>query len=213
MTSPFRFRWYPAVAGLIGMLVSTGCAMMAPTSESYVPPPLGSTWTTVYVSTGSYGSGSRSVDSKRGERMWNGSPVVTFESTAGTVISDAKGQWIGFYVGDKPMLLWDPPLGYQWPFQVGKTWTTSHRATNNFINKVVSFDLTVRVEAYEDVKVPAGTFKTFRIKSVDTVGNENTQWFSQELGIFVKQSLKRGANNPSGVGTQEAELTAQNIRK
>ena len=61
--------------------------------------------------------------------------------------------------------------------------------------------------------MPAGTFKAFKIAYSDTTGTEDTSWFSFELGIWVKQSIKRAANSPIGAGTQEAELVSQTIRK
>jgi len=57
----------------------------------------------------------------------------------------------------------DPPLPITWPLEVGK-WRrgTVTLRTIEFPNGVL-VNLLWRVEAYEDVKVPAGTFKAFRI--------------------------------------------------
>lgn len=69
------------------------------------------------------------------------------------------------------------------------------------------------VEAYEDVKLPAGTSKTFRVRTSDTLGNENVQWFAPELGLFVKTTMRRTDKHAQGVGTRDAELTAINVKK
>lgn len=42
------------------------------------------------------------------------------------------------------------------------------------------------VAAYENVVVPAGTFKAFKLTSSDTLGNENVTWFSPQLGLFIR---------------------------
>jgi hypothetical protein len=61
--------------------------------------------------------------------------------------------------------------------------------------------------------VPAGTFKAFKVTSSDTLGNENVVWFSPELGLFLKQTLRRTEKHPAGAGTRETELVSQTIRK
>jgi hypothetical protein len=64
------------------------------------------------------------------------------------------------------------------------------------------------IEAFEDLTTPAGTFKAWRVRSADNFGNENVQWYAPDLGVFVKQSLRRTAKNPSGPGTREIELVS-----
>ena len=71
----------------------------------------------------------------------------------------------------------------------------------------------IRVEAYEDVTVPAGTFKAFKVRTTDTMGNDNVVWFSPELGIFVKQNNRRTAQHAQGPGTRDIELVSQSIRR
>lgn len=61
--------------------------------------------------------------------------------------------------------------------------------------------------------MPAGTFKAFKVGCSYTYGSEEISWLSPELGIWVKQSLKRVASSPFGDGTQEMELVSQTIRK
>jgi hypothetical protein len=108
---------------------------------------------------------------------------------------------------------WNPPIGFEWPLEVGKTWTKSYKATIQASKRIIPFDSTWKVESYEDVTVPAGTFKAFKVSYSDTIGNETVQWMSPELGIFVKRTEKRTTKYPAGPGTRESELISQNIKK
>ena len=69
------------------------------------------------------------------------------------------------------------------------------------------------IEAYEAVEVPAGRFLAFRTRYTDNVGNDNLDWVSPELGIFVKSRRTRDAKNPQGPGTFESELVSHTIRR
>ena len=214
MKARFRSVLQILSASLALALLSGGCAMMAPKMERYVAPPLGSTWVTARRDTGSYGSGSMNVPSKRADQMWQGKQMIGFESPEGTTLADSSsGDWHGVVKGSTPLMTWDPPLGWNFPLEVGKTWTKATRVTIHAANRTVPYEYTQKVEAYEEVTVPAGTFKAFKMTTSDTIGNENVQWFSPELGIFVKSNLRRTAKNASGPGTREAELVSQNIKK
>jgi len=195
------------ILGAVAMaLVSGGCGLMEPKAERYVAPPVGTTWVTAIHSTGSYGSGSRQVPGKRGERMWQGSQVVTFDGALGTILARPDGSWLGIYKGDQPIMTWDPPLTWEYPLEVGKTWTRQQQVTIHAAKRTIPYVVTQKVEAIEEVTVPAGTFKTFKISTVNTLGDDNLIWFSPELGIFVKQSNKRTAKHGQGPGTQSTEL-------
>ena len=201
-----KSRWLAAGLGL--MLVAGGCALMAPKAERYVAPPLGTTWMNARRDTGSYGSGDVQVPGSRGERMWQGQGVLTFEATGGTIVATPEGSWLGIFNRDKPVMTWDPPLNWDWPLEVGKSWTREQRVTIHAIKRTIPYTLTQKVEAHEDVTVPAGTFKAFKVSTVTSLGDENLVWFSPELGIFVKQSLKRTGPHAQGPGTREVQLLA-----
>jgi len=205
---------YLATAGLALALAAGGCATMAPKAEKYVTPPLGSTFTYSQSDTGSYGSGTTQATSKFTERMWEGKRMTAFVYPKAVILINADGAWPAWLgPDDKPILTWDPPLGYDFPLEVGKTWTKSYRVTVHATNQTMPFDSTWKVESYEDVTVPAGTFKVFLVTYSDTIGNETVQWFSPALGVFVKQSQKRTAKYPAGRGTRESELISQTITK
>jgi hypothetical protein len=192
-------------------VVSGGCAMFEPKAERYVPPPMGSTWVSERRDTGSYGSGTVRVSGKRGEQTWQGQRVIAFESTDLTTLALQDGSWVGQTRGGNPVFTWDPPISYQWPLEVGKSWQRNFRVTIHASKQTVQVNDTQTVEAYEDVTVPAGTFKAFKLRTIGP-NNDDVTWFSPELGIFVKQSLKRTAKSPLGLGTREIELISQAIR-
>jgi hypothetical protein len=213
MKSLLTFRLHLATASLAAALVAGGCSMMAPKAERYIAPPLGSTWTQAQRNTGSYGSGTAQVPFKRAERMWQGKMMGAIESPQQVILATSGGGWAVILSPDgKPILSYDPPLDYDWPLVVGKTWTKSYKMTVHAKNQVVPFDATYKVEAYEDVTVPSGTFKAFKI-SFSSIGSQDTYWFVPELGIFAKQSLRRTDKSGYGPGTREVELVSQSIKK
>jgi hypothetical protein len=210
MDSRFGFQRGLIAVGAALTLLGSGCGLMAPKAERYVAPPLGTSWVTSRNDTGSYGSGIGKVPGKRGERMWQGAKMITFEAADGTVVASSEGNWHGIFKGDTPILTWDPPLQWSWPIEVGKSWTRAQRATIHASKRTMSYEITQRVESYEDVTVPAGTFKAFKVSTKTTLGDDNLAWFSPEHGIFIKQSLKRTATHAQGAGTREIELVSYN---
>jgi hypothetical protein len=101
-------------------------------------------------------------------------------------------------------------VAWELPLEVGKKWTRKYSFTIHAANRTLAIEDAQVVEAYEDVSVPAGTFKAWRVRSTDNLGNENTQWYAPDLGVFVKQSLRRTAKNAAGAGTRDIELISYN---
>jgi hypothetical protein len=214
MKFPVSFRLRLATASLAAALVAGGCSMMEPKAESYVAPPLGSTWTMVQQNTGSYGSGTVQVPFKRAERLWEGKVTTAFVAPQQVIVATSNGSWAAILSpDDKPILSYDPPIGFDFPLVVGKTWTKSYRMTVHANKQIFPFEATYKVEAYEDVTVPAGTFKAFKISSSTNTGSQDTYWFAPEVGLFVKQSLRRTDKSGYGPGTREVELVSQTIKK
>lgn len=106
---------------------------------------------------------------------------------------------------------WQPftqtEIGRPWmdfPFQVGRTWTRDRRRYRTQSGRTV-FEYNIQqrynVMAYEEVKVPGGTFKAFKIKHTATdtcVGSEcgfgtnkrlgvRYLWYAPEVGYYVKR--------------------------
>lgn len=208
-----------ASAGLALAMVSGGCAIMAPKGARYVAPPLGSTWTQTYRNTGSFGSGTPTATIQATERTWEGKRYLAFVGPTGTILANpVDGAWSTILAPDgSPAISFDPPGGYDYPLVVDKTWTRNVRQTLHKANKTLQNEVKYKVEAYEDVTVPAGTFKAFKIRQqwfLDSkLGADNTNWFAPELGIFVKQVQRRTADSFYGPGTQEAEVISLTITK
>lgn len=91
-----------------------------------------------------------------------------------------------------------PPPSLPWPLEVGK-WgagRVSWQVPNDL--RTLSIEYTWSIEAYEDVHVPAGTFKAFRIvlswepaiKDVITMSSfpprRLVSWFAPEVQLLVK---------------------------
>ncbi len=213
MNIGISLKLHVASAVLAVTLVSGGCAMMTPKAEQHVAPPLGSTWVTARSDSGSFGSKKAQVSNKRGERMWHGEHVITFESPGFTILEHDDGRVVAFLSGEKPLVSFEPDLGFDRPLEVGHTSTSTHRMTIPGREQTVPLQITQKVEAYEDVTVPAGTFKAFKITWSESTGNENIYWVSPELGITVKSILTRTAKNSAGPGRRETELVSQTIQR
>jgi hypothetical protein len=215
MKTTHSVRLYLAIAGLASALVSGGCATTAPKGvESFVAPPLGSTFTYSQSSTGSFGSGATQVTQKVAERMWEGKRMMSIVSPAGVNVFDADGT-VPAMLGPngEPLLSFDPPMGYEYPLVVGKTWDKSCQLTVGAGKHVMPLHATWQIEAYEEVTVPAGKFKTFKVIYSNSVGEEFTSWFIPELGQSAKRVLKRSAKWFRGPGTREEELVSYTIPK
>jgi hypothetical protein len=206
MKSGFKFRLEIASAGIAAALTLGGCATT--TAERYVAPPIGSTWSNVRSDTGSYGSARVLLTGKMGEQKYN-----AFENEELTLLARANGDWVTQVRGSTPLITWDPPVGWEWPLEVGKTWTKKSSITIHAAKQTIPFEYTNKVESYENVSVAAGTFGAFKISSFDTLGNENIAWFAPDLGITVKSILKRTAKHSQGAGTREIELLSQKIAR
>jgi hypothetical protein len=201
------------VGCLAAAFAVVGCSTITPGAESYLAPSLGSTWVNARRDTGSYGSASVELRMTRGERTWEGRRLISFDTAESTLLTTLDGAYVAQVKGDTLLVSWEPEYNLQWPLEVGKSWTKPYRMTIHGSKRTVSYELNQRIEAYEDVTVPAGTFKAFRVRSSDTLGNENTIWISPEIGIFLKQSLRRTEKHAQGPGTREMEVVSISIKK
>ena len=214
MKTKHSMKLYLAFALLALALMSVGCAT-APRYERFATPPLGSTYTILRSDTGSFGSGATQITMKIAERMWEGKRMTAYVAPTGVTLATADGAFAAI-IGpdDKPILSFDPPIGYDFPLEVDKTWNKSYRVTVHATKQTIPFDSTSKVEAYEDVTVPAGTFKAFKISYFDTIGNKGTQWYTPGLGSFPKWVQERTAKYPYGSpGTRQTELISYTIAK
>ncbi|MEJ8835042.1 hypothetical protein [Ramlibacter sp. AN1133] len=198
-----------AAAALAACVGSGGGAGGGPVMSHWTPAPPGTTWQVVQRNTGSYGQDAQ-VTWTREDTRWKGAPAIGLKSSMGTVImtEPVGGRWVSVVdTGGKPVLSYDPPIGWQFPLKVGKTWSQHERMTLHASSKVVEFDFACKVEAFEKVTVRAGTFDAFRIHC-KTPGTDDIYWISPRVGPFVKTQLRRDANSMFGAGTQEQELVS-----
>ena len=194
--------------GALAVLVLVaGCASV-PSAERYVPPPQGATWTTQFSDSGSFGNGVSRGESRMATRMVDGRELLAFEGQQQTLLALPNGNWVGFMAKDGKMTVSFEPAstGWDWPLAAGKSWTREGKIKFHAQNREVTVQSKHVVEAVEEVKVPAGTFQTYRIRTTDTLGNDNIVWYAPEVGLFAKQTLVRSAQHPQGPGRRESEL-------
>jgi hypothetical protein len=199
-----------ALAPLSIAALLSACAAVPP-GDHYVPPPIGMTYTSQYQDTGSFGNGKSDVPGQVAMRDWNGTPVIAFvqgsQGAQGALLMLPQGEFVALTGPDgKPQISWDPPTVWAFPLVVGKTWKKQYKVKFHAQNREVPFEVTQVVEAYEDIVVPAGTFKAFRVHTSDTLGNDNVQWFAPDVGMFVKTSMHRTDKNAFGAGTRDTEM-------
>ncbi len=199
-----------AGACLAAALALGGCASPTPRAERYTPPPMGSTWTYAVSGTGSYGSGANQVTVRMAEAPWEGRTVLNFQTPAQHQLQDRNlGLLAVTAVDGKPQVRYDPPIGWDWPLEVGKVTTRDHVATVVATGQKIPFTATWTVEAYEDVTVPAGTFKAWRLRYADTTGETQVLWSVPEtMGVFAKRTMERSPSHRQGAGTRVMELVS-----
>ena len=124
---------------------------------------------------------------------------------------DEQKRTIAQVRGGKPVATYDPGEAvYDWPLAVGKAWTAKYRYLNQATGQATDVQFEVRVESYEKVGTPAGSFDTYRISMTSPMA-KLTRWYSPKLGILVKDRFERTAANPLGAGTRESTLLSQDI--
>lgn len=187
-----------------------GCASPPPPpAERYQPPPTGSSWSYRLVSNGSFGDAKADVPVRVEEIVFEGQRVLSFDAGGQRQIQDRNGALIAVTDAQgRVQQRYQPPLGFEWPLAVGKTWTREHSVTMAGQARPVPFKATWVVEAYETVSVPAGRFGAWRMRYSDSFGEAHTVWSTPEtLGIFIKRVNERPASHtPGGAGMRTMEL-------
>jgi len=111
--------------------------------------------------------------------------------------------------GDRMEQRASPPEDWRWPLMVGRSWSSTvtwvETGEQEERRSVTAIWL---VEAYEDVKTPAGTFKTFKaVRREFESGAVYEFWYSPAVKAWVKL---RGTRAPDDA--YEEELTAYEVR-
>lgn len=199
-----------STAGAVALL---GACAMTPTMEGPRLPPDGATWTNAQTLSGSFGKGSKAVTTTMATGTWQGKTMRAFHAGPTWTFVNSNFCWVGMVAGGKPIFTWDPPICYRYPIAVGDSWSDKRRLTIHPAKRTVNLESHWKVEAYEDVSVPAGTYGAFKITYSDSNGTDRVDWYSPDLGIWVKSHVTRSAKNPNGPGVLESQLVSQTITK
>jgi hypothetical protein len=204
-----RLPTTPAFAGLgLAYLLLAGCASAPPVAERYIPPPVGATAEYRMTNSGSFGAGSGTLTMRISEVTWEGRTLRKYETGSSVMLQSASAGTVAVLdPSGKPLMRYNPPLDYNFPLVVGKTWNVDHELTVGADTKL-PMKTSWKVEAYEDVTVPAGTFKAWRITMTDNFGFRQTNWsVPEKMGLFAKRYSERPNGHPQGAGTQLLEMT------
>ncbi len=201
-----------ALAGFTLLNVS-GCATPPPTAERMVISPMGTVLTYHRKSSGSLGNFDGKVVWTHTPSTWQGKPVISFGAPqAGTALHDpvSFAMLANLMPDGKPVMSFDPPIDYAWPLTVGQTWSTKYAETLYPSGAKVPMTRDFKVEGIEDVTVPAGTFKAWKLSWKDSTGETETRWISPAQGIAtVKRHVERPATHAQGPGVLDAELLSR----
>ena len=200
-----------AVTALAASLLAVP-SFAQPVAESPAATPAGTVMTFHRKSSGSLGTFDGPVVWTISHGTWEGRPAVMQMARLGGSAFDPKthANMATLDAEGKATMVFDPPVGYQWPLQVGKTWTSKHTATTPATGRSVPLEVNWKVEAWEDVTVPAGTFKTYKVVTTNNFGEVETRWTAPGTGIVLaKRLVTRPATHPQGAGELEAVLLSQ----
>lgn len=147
---------------------------------------------------------------------------VTFEQrrgyglaspTATKVLDPVTFSPIGTIKGGRVAVVDSPDTGlFSWPLWVGKSWGTTYTHADRLYGAVWGpAESQARVVALEDVTVPAGTFKAFRIEYLGGIGSSvtggrrnpgspgfetrDTYWYAPGPKMIVKSEVVRLGTN------------------
>jgi hypothetical protein len=205
---------FPATFAATALAVSLLAvpSLAQPVADSPAATPAGTVMTFHRKSSGSLGTFDGPVVWTISHGTWEGRPAVMQMARLGGSAFDPKthANMATLDAEGKATMVFDPPVGYQWPLQVGKTWTSKHTATTPATGRSVPLEVNWKVEAWEDVTVPAGTFKTYKVVTTNNFGEVETRWTAPGTGIVLaKRLVTRPATHPQGAGELEAVLLSQ----
>jgi hypothetical protein len=195
------------------LLVFSGCATPPPVAERMIISPMGTVTTYHRKSTGSLGTYDGKVVWTHAPARWQNKAVIAFGAPQAGVALHEAGSFAMLATlspDGRPLLSFDPPIDYAWPLTVGKTWVTQYSVTVHASDARMPLRREFKVDGYEDVTVPAGTFKAWKVSWKDSSGETETRWLSPEQGIAtVKRHVERPPSHPQGPGVLDAELLSR----
>jgi hypothetical protein len=209
-----RTALHTALLGLAmsPLLFVAGCATAPPTADRMAIAPMGTLSTFHRKSSGSLGNFDSKVVWTHAPTTWQGKPAILFSAPQQvSSVHDPAGFAVLANVSadGKPLMSFDPPVDYVWPLAVGKAWTTQYTVTVHATGAKLPLRRDYRVEAFETVTVPAGSFKAWKVSWKDSTGETETRWFSPEAGLAtIKRRVDRPATHPQGAGVLDGELVS-----
>jgi hypothetical protein len=204
-----------SLLGLATALFLPGCVTSPPVAREFVGMKEGTVLVYHRKSSGSYGTFNDQVTWLNSLGTWQGQPAMTAASAqAGTQVYDSKTHGLVAMLGrdGKPAVSYDPPIAYRWPMKVGDSWSSQHKVTLHANGRTVPLTLNYKVEAYDRITVPAGTFNAYLVVSTDSNGEVQRVWIAPADSLsVVKRTLDRPATHPQGAGHLEGELLSRKL--
>lgn len=201
--------------GLATAALFQGCATSPPVAERFVSVQYGTVSEYHRKSSGSYGNFDDRVTWDHKPGSWQGqAAMLAVSPQAGAQLYDSKTHGLVAMLGrdGKPVVSYDPPIAYRWPMKVGDSWSSQHKVTFHASGKTTPLTLNHKVEAYDKVTVPAGSFNAYLVVSTDSNGEVQRVWIAPADSIsVVKRTLDRPATHPQGAGHLEGELLSRKL--
>jgi hypothetical protein len=213
-----RFRPIPCVVAVLCLLLLLPIefAKADPTrADRPVWPPAGSTWTTSLKVSGSFGSGVREETlESMGEVDWEGRRVMGIHIRGrAQLLFDMERRIVAQTRDGKTIQTYHPYEAlYEWPLFVGKSWSSDFQVKNLEHNRTGDYKYVFTVEAFEEITVPAGTFKAFRIRRSTSPRDTFVHWYEPRLGVEVKRDWERFEGHMLGAGTYQMEMLSHAIK-
>lgn len=119
--------------------------------EQYSAPPIGTTWTNQFRSSGSY-AGPPEINSRMGQVAWDGKPHIAFHDGPAILVARPDDAWVTMLGADgKPVASRDLPTSFEWPMYVRRTRNSRFNLVNHARNRTVAINAKCVVEAFEEV--------------------------------------------------------------
>ncbi len=103
-------------------------------------------------------------------------------------IYDMNLNWIGSFANGKELESAEPCIRvFDWPLRVGKKWKSDYMVTDYSGGAHLYRErITVNIRRYEEVRVPAGTFRALKIQA-----GEETLWYAPSIGWAIREQIGR----------------------
>ncbi len=101
-------------------------------------------------------------------------------------IYDMNLNWIGSFADGKELESAEPCIRvFDWPLRVGKKWKSDYTVKDYSGGAhLYRSKKTVNIRTYEEVRVPAGTFRALRIQA-----GEETLWYAPSVGWAIREQI------------------------